>query len=206
MPLTPASAVVQNRRRSASAIPFFGQRAIPRNKHSCLSDAAFQKVDDRIHHWENSAVWRLAPLICDERSKNFAQRHLDPASRMGEVLFGLIMVLSVTLTAGLTVTDGKAGVRQLLVAAIVCNIAWGIIDGIMYIMNSMTERSAKARLIRAIQGAPASHALDIIRSEVERKGRSIWWNRLLLAGVHVVSAGGSAVPDFLETNPGAACL
>jgi hypothetical protein len=65
------------------------------------------------------------------KRERFVQRHLDPASRMGEILFGLIMVLSVTLTAGLSVADGKAGVRQLLVAAIGCNVAWGIIDGIM---------------------------------------------------------------------------
>ena len=96
------------------------------------------------------------------KRENFAQRHLDPASRMGEILFGLIMVLSVTLTAGLTVTEGKEGVRQLLVAALGCNIAWGVIDGIMYVMNCMAERSVRARLIRAIQGPrPDKSALSI---------------------------------------------
>ena len=86
---------------------------------------------------------------------------------MGEILFGLIMVLSVTLTAGLTVSEGKEGVRQLLVAALGCNIAWGIIDGIMYVMNCMAERSVRARLVREIQDAsdPQS-ALAIIRNQV----------------------------------------
>jgi VIT1/CCC1 family predicted Fe2+/Mn2+ transporter len=102
------------------------------------------------------------------KKERFVQRHLDPASRMGEILFGLVMVLSVTLTAGLTVKEGQSGVRQLLVAAIGCNIAWGIIDGIMYVMNCMAERSVKVRLILAIQGAPDPQAaLDIIRVEVE---------------------------------------
>jgi hypothetical protein len=102
------------------------------------------------------------------KRENFVQRHLDPASRMGEVLFGLIMVLSVTLTAGLTVREGKSGVRELLVAALGCNIAWGIIDAIMYVMNCMTERSVKARLVRAIQSAPDTQgALNIVRDEVE---------------------------------------
>jgi hypothetical protein len=36
------------------------------------------------------------------------------------------MVLTATLTAGLTAGSGKAGVRQLLHAAVGCNIAWGI--------------------------------------------------------------------------------
>ena len=103
-----------------------------------------------------------------ETRKSFFQRHLDPASRLSEVLFGLIMVLTVTLTASVTAEPGKAGMRQLLVAAIGCNIAWGIIDGVMYIMNCMTARSAKARLVRAVQKATDRAAgLKTIRLLVE---------------------------------------
>ena len=95
-------------------------------------------------------------------------RYLDPASRSGEILFGLIMVLTATLTAGLTVAEGKAGVRQLLFSAIGCNIAWGIIDGIMYIMNCLIERGANLRLILTIQQAPNSpEALEIVRAKVD---------------------------------------
>src|SRR5262245_8184805 len=109
-----------------------------------------------------------AVMKTEPEGELFIQRHLDPASRMGEILFGLIMVLSVTLTAGLTVEEGKSGVRQLLIAALGCNIAWGIIDGIMYVMNCMAERSVRARLIRMIQAAPdPGAALAIIRQEVE---------------------------------------
>jgi hypothetical protein len=61
----------------------------------------------------------------------FVRQHLDPASQLSEILFGPIMVLTVTLTAGLSVAEGKAGVRQLLIATIGCNLAWGIIDGVM---------------------------------------------------------------------------
>ena len=104
----------------------------------------------------------------------FAHRHLDPASRMGEILFGLIMVLTITLTAGLTVREGKEGVRDLLIAALGCNIAWGFIDGVMYVLNCMAERSVKGRLIQAIQNAPSpSVALDIIRDEVEPELESL---------------------------------
>jgi VIT1/CCC1 family predicted Fe2+/Mn2+ transporter len=98
----------------------------------------------------------------------FVERYLDPASRLGEILFGLIMVLSATLTAGLTVADGAAGVYQLLIAALGCNIAWGIIDGVMYVMNCMTERAEKAHLIRAIRSAPDERAaLAIVGAEIE---------------------------------------
>jgi hypothetical protein len=108
------------------------------------------------------------------RRESFVHRHLDPASRMGEILFGLIMVLSITLTAGLTVAEGREGVRQLLIAALGCNLAWGFIDGIMYVMNCMAERSVRSRLIRAIQTAPREDvALDMIRSELEPELESL---------------------------------
>jgi uncharacterized membrane protein YqjE len=100
--------------------------------------------------------------------ENFVQRYLDPASRLGEILFGLIMVLTATLTAGLTANSGKAGVRQLLHAAIGCNVAWGIIDAVMYVMNCLTVRSGKWRLLRAVQSAPDPEgALNIIRRELD---------------------------------------
>lgn len=103
-----------------------------------------------------------------EKRERFVARYLDPASRLGEVLFGLIMVLGATLTAGLHVPEDEAGVRQLLYAALGCNIAWGIIDGIMYVMNCMTARAEKALLIEAIQHAPDTPAaLNIVRSEIE---------------------------------------
>jgi hypothetical protein len=102
------------------------------------------------------------------RIRRFAPRYLDPASRLGEVLFGLIMVLTVTLTAGLTVAEGKDGVRQLLLAAIGCNVAWGLIDAVMYIMNCITVRNEKIRLIEAVQRAPdATSALNLVRDGIE---------------------------------------
>jgi VIT1/CCC1 family predicted Fe2+/Mn2+ transporter len=100
--------------------------------------------------------------------ESFVQRHLDPASRLGEILFGLIMVLGATLTAGLTVAEGEKGVRQLLHAAIGCNIAWGIIDGVMYVMNCVVVRNSRVRFLQAVQSAPdATAAQSVIRDEVE---------------------------------------
>jgi hypothetical protein len=98
----------------------------------------------------------------------FTERHLDPATRLGEILFGLIMVLTVTLTASFTVADGKKGVRQLLLAAIGSNVAWGIIDASMYIMNTMVVRRGKIRLVEAVQRASnLEAALVLVKDRVE---------------------------------------
>jgi VIT family len=106
--------------------------------------------------------------------KRFVPRYLDPASRLGEILFGLIMVLTVTLTAGLTMAEGRAGVRQLLFAAIGCNFAWGIIDAVMYIMNCITVRSGKVRLVEAVQqSSDEQTALILIQNEIEPELQSL---------------------------------
>jgi VIT1/CCC1 family predicted Fe2+/Mn2+ transporter len=98
----------------------------------------------------------------------FTERYLDPASRLGEILFGLIMVLTVTLTANFTVADGKKGCRQLLLAAIGSNVAWGIIDASMYVMNAMVVRRGKIRLVKAVQRtADAKAALLLVKERVE---------------------------------------
>jgi hypothetical protein len=86
--------------------------------------------------------------------ESFTRRYLEPADRLNEVLFGLIMVLTFSLTAGLTAQDSPEGARELLIAIIGCNIAWGIIDGAMYMMGSMLERARRARVLMAVQRAP----------------------------------------------------
>jgi hypothetical protein len=102
------------------------------------------------------------------RLSRFIPKYLDPASRLGEILFGLVMVLTVTLGAGFAVSDGKTGVRELLFAAIGCNLAWGIIDAVMFIINGVTVRADKARLVEAIQRAPnAEAALALVQDQIE---------------------------------------
>src|SRR2546429_9927045 len=45
----------------------------------------------------------------------FTERHLDPGSRFGEILFGLIMVLTVTLAAGFNACAALATIAELAI-------------------------------------------------------------------------------------------
>jgi VIT1/CCC1 family predicted Fe2+/Mn2+ transporter len=81
-----------------------------------------------------------------------SKRALDPVDRVAEVLFGLIMVL--TFTGSLSVAEaGRDDVRAMLVGALGCNLAWGIIDAILYLMGSLAERSRRLMTLRAVRGA-----------------------------------------------------
>jgi VIT1/CCC1 family predicted Fe2+/Mn2+ transporter len=86
-------------------------------------------------------------------SPAFFRDYLEPADRLNEVLFGLIMVLTFTLTAGLTVEDGPDASRELLIATLGCNLAWGVIDGAMFLMSALLERSRRVRVLAAVQHA-----------------------------------------------------
>jgi VIT1/CCC1 family predicted Fe2+/Mn2+ transporter len=87
-------------------------------------------------------------MNASQRSKQF----LEPVERVSEVLFGLIMVL--TFTGSLSVAEaGRADVRSMLIGALGCNIAWGIIDGILYLMGCVSEQGRGIRALRALRKA-----------------------------------------------------
>jgi VIT1/CCC1 family predicted Fe2+/Mn2+ transporter len=70
-------------------------------------------------------------------------RLLDPIDRVAEILFGLIM--AVTIIGALSVADaGRAEIRSVLAAAIACNIAWGLVDAVMYVVRALTDGARRA--------------------------------------------------------------
>jgi hypothetical protein len=77
---------------------------------------------------------------------------LDPIDRVLEVLAGVIMVL--TFTSVLSVSHaGEADVHAMLIGSLGCNLAWGVIDGIMYLMNSLATRGRGFDALRAMRAA-----------------------------------------------------
>ena len=83
---------------------------------------------------------------------NVSKRVLDPIDRVTEVLFGLIMVL--TFTGSLSVaTAGRAEVREMLVGALGCNLAWGVIDALFYLLGILAEKGRALATFRQLRAA-----------------------------------------------------
>jgi VIT1/CCC1 family predicted Fe2+/Mn2+ transporter len=80
-------------------------------------------------------------------------RVLDPPERIAEVLFGLIMVLTFTGTLG-AAEAGREDVRIMLVGALGCNVAWGIIDGFLYVLGALAERGRTLQTYKAVRQSP----------------------------------------------------
>jgi VIT1/CCC1 family predicted Fe2+/Mn2+ transporter len=100
---------------------------------------------------------------------SFGARHLDPATRMGELLFGLIMTLTFTLGAGLVIDEeGREGVRAMLIAILGCNLAWGVIDGVLYVMSELFERGRLRRVARSVREAASDgEAESVVADEFD---------------------------------------
>ena len=59
-----------------------------------------------------------------------------------------------TFTSALSVSSaGEADVREMLVGSLGCNLAWGIIDAIMYLMNCLAARGREYDALRTMRAA-----------------------------------------------------
>lgn len=100
--------------------------------------------------------------------KNLVQEGavLNLVDRTAEVLFGLIMVLTFTGTISVA-TDGRGEIRELLWAALGCNVAWGIVDAIMYLMNVLLERGHAITAIQKINRATSPESSrEVLKAEL----------------------------------------
>ena len=89
--------------------------------------------------------------MADETMKP-SKRVLDPIDRVSEVLFGLIMVL--TFTGSLSVAEaGRDDVRTMLIGALGCNVAWGIIDAMLYVMGCLAQKGQSLMTYLAVRKA-----------------------------------------------------
>jgi hypothetical protein len=81
-----------------------------------------------------------------------SRRVLEPIERVSEVLFALIMVL--TFTGSLSVASaGHAEVREMLIGALGCNLAWGVIDALLYLIGGLAEKGRALAAWHGVRGA-----------------------------------------------------
>ena len=93
-------------------------------------------------------------------------RYLDPDESLGELLFGLIMALTATLGVRLLSSQDALKPHELAIALIGCNVAWGLIDGALYLLGSLFSRGQRNHFIRKLRKVSSqSQAIAAIREE-----------------------------------------
>lgn len=79
-------------------------------------------------------------------------RVLDPVERVTEVIFGLLMAMTFTGTISVA-TAGQEAERTMMIAALGCNLAWGLADAVMYLLRTLIERVRNRTLRASLCGA-----------------------------------------------------
>ena len=92
-------------------------------------------------------------------------RLLDPIERVSEIIFGLIM--AVTIVGSLSIASaGQNETRTVMMAALGCNLAWGLVDAVMYLVRTLTERTRNIALAKQVIGADSDTAHRLIMAEL----------------------------------------
>jgi len=87
-----------------------------------------------------------------QKTSNPVKRFLDPMERISEILFGLVMVLTITCSFSVG-GAGHTEVHQMLIGALGCNVAWGVIDAFLYWLACFHVHGQEIRALRAVREA-----------------------------------------------------
>ena len=87
---------------------------------------------------------------------------LSPFDRVSGVVFGLIMALTFTGTLSVATAD-RDEVRIMLIGALGCNIAWGLVDAVMYLLAVASERGRNLAIMKQVRSrSNPAHARALI--------------------------------------------
>src|SRR5437764_2235012 len=91
---------------------------------------------------------------------------LDTVDRVCELCFGLFMALTFVGAVSATTAKPDAG-RLMFFTALGCNVAWGLADAVMYLVRTLTNRTRRLALARAIRAEPEpARSVGLLRSEL----------------------------------------
>jgi hypothetical protein len=107
--------------------------------------------------------------------ESFVARLLDPVTRLVEAMYSVLIVLTFTLAYRTLEANSPLGqqaatvlVNQLFWAALGCAVAWGLIDGVMYVLSAMFERGHQRRLIMTVSAAAdTQEGISLLSDELD---------------------------------------
>jgi hypothetical protein len=115
---------------------------------------------------------------------------ISRTERLSEILFGLIIVLTFTVTLPFTIGDGVT-VQGVLLAALSCNIAWGIIDGTMSIIFTTATRGRRRNFLQAIKDKTPDEQNRLVKE---------WWQEEI-STVTLPDKTANSLTDFFISLP-----
>lgn len=118
--------------------------------------------------------------IPEKTRRGFLKRALDPIDRLTEAIYAVLIVMTFTMAyraidvSGFNEREVSEAVLSLGIAAFGCAVAWGIIDGAMFILLGLFERGEDSRLLTKVKSAPDERsAIDAIASQLDETLESV---------------------------------
>jgi len=106
------------------------------------------------------------------------RRVLDPVERVSEMCFGLFMAL--TFVGAVSALGGTDTPQAMFAAALGCNLAWGLVDAVMYLVRTLTERGRALSMALAVRSSPdPAVALRALREAIPEGIRNLLEDREL---------------------------
>jgi VIT1/CCC1 family predicted Fe2+/Mn2+ transporter len=105
-------------------------------------------------------------------TEGFLDHLLDPIDRLAETIYSVLILLTFTLAFRIfKLNPGEVVsaeyVNELLIAALLATLAWGVIDGIVYVLTEVLERGEKHRILWYIQAADSeAEAIEAVDDEL----------------------------------------
>jgi len=75
---------------------------------------------------------------------------MNTEDRISEILYGIIMALTITCSISITQSD-TTSVQDMLIGALSCNTAWGLIDAVMYLLMAKTDVERGFTILRFVR-------------------------------------------------------
>ena len=97
-----------------------------------------------------------------------AERYLSPSERLSEVIFGIIMALTVASSLRIALGTGQSARITIATTTLGNNLAWGLVDAVMYLLVIIFERHRERQLVENIKRAKdKSSAIKAVRRDLK---------------------------------------
>jgi VIT1/CCC1 family predicted Fe2+/Mn2+ transporter len=102
--------------------------------------------------------------------KNDIKKYLSPSDRLTEIITSIIMTMAVIGATRIGIGANNNNFHVIFYAAIGCDIAWGMIDAVLYIFSELMDRGRHALFLKSVQAIQdKDKAIEFITKKVEEE-------------------------------------
>jgi hypothetical protein len=98
---------------------------------------------------------------------------LDTVDRVSDLCFGLFMALTFVGAVSVATAGEDAG-RKMLYTALGCNLAWGLVDAVMFLVRTLANRGRRLTLALTVKNEPnAATGVRALRNALSKSMKTL---------------------------------